>query len=1121
MSSKYLACVASFSLLLLSACSDSGTGEADKTPDEAAIAANNRAVGLMGRFEYADARSGFAAIVDEWPVWHDARLNLAIATLNTQEPGSEIAAAELAQQVLEDEPGNLRAHYIAGLVQLYLGAPDAALQHFHFVAENDAQDAHAAYYLAQSYAQLSDYQQALDWYGRAMREDPYLRSAYYGAFQSLQRLGRADEARALAADYQRLENNPRSHLAEFKYTRMGPKGSALTVDLETDVAQAEPQGPLFLDGAPLRVDGPQPDWQTADQQVAPGITAVDMQGDGVPDLFITNAVAIAGGDAETRRGNLVLQGSDDGAYEVLEDSPLTTVTDVNAALWGDYDNDGRVDVYLSRRGKNQLWRQSEDGAWEDVTAATGTAGADLDTRDGAFFDADHDGDLDLFLVNSDGPNELLNNNLDGTFRPLAEEYGLAGDGSASSMVLPVDLDSDRDADLIILNRDAPHEVFINDRLWSYRPAEGFDEFRNSAAASVIAADIDADGMTELYTIADDGVLLRWQADTDGRFRAARLRLPDDAQSFVGARLAAFDVNGDGRIDLVVSTADGWTVLTIEDDTAESMFEVRAAAATPQLASLPLVDPAFSGPSMLALAADPGELRIWRPGSGRFPFLTIALTGKADDAQSMRSNASGIGAGLGVRTGSRWSLLPGYRNHSAPGQSLQPLSVGLRGARRADFVAIDWSDGVFQSEVDVPTGELLSIAETQRQLSSCPVLFAWNGSEYVFVSDILGVGGMGYAVAPGQYATPRPRESYLLPDGLLQPQDDRYVLKIGEPMEENAYIDAVRLAVYDVPAGWQVVLDERMGISPPEPTGAAFFFKDEILPDGATNDRGTDVLDSVVTADGVAAPVGELDARFIGRLQSEHVLILDFEGLPDHDADAALLVIDGWVEYPYSQTNFAAWQAGAAFEAPTLEAHAEGEWQVVAEQFGYPAGMPRRMSLPLRNLPSGTSSLRLRTNMQIYWDRIAIAFAAEPEQKNTQIIPLADASLRKTGFAARTTFDQFRPYYDYARLSPFWDTRYMSGYYTRLGPATELVSDIDDAVAIIGPGVELHIEFDIAAPAPEGWQRFYVLESNGWAKDMDLFTRDGDTVGPLPDTGKPAGVRDRLHQRYNTRYQSGY
>ena len=111
-----------------------------------------------------------------------------------------------------------------------------------------------------------------------------------------------------------------------------------------------------------------------------------------------------------------------------------------------------------------------------------------------------------------------------------------------------------------------------------------------------------------------------------------------------------------------------------------------------------------------------------------------------------------------------------------------------------------------------------------------MLFAWNGTSYAFISDILGVGGMGYMVAPGEYSAPRPHENFLMPDGSLQPHNGRFVLKIGEPMEEAAYIDAVRLVAYDLPPGFDMVLDERMGILGPQPSGQTIYFTKEQITD---------------------------------------------------------------------------------------------------------------------------------------------------------------------------------------------------------------------------------------------------------------------------------------------------
>nr|VFK38243.1 MAG: Repeat domain-containing protein [Candidatus Kentron sp. SD]VFK44319.1 MAG: Repeat domain-containing protein [Candidatus Kentron sp. SD] len=1183
---------------------EQGAGEtriqAIQAPGPKAIRANNRGVGLMGRFDYGAAAEVFAGLAAEYPDWRDAKLNLAIAILNRQKEGDEKEALALVDEVLAVDSKHLRAHYVAGLLRLYLSSSLEAMGHFAEVAEGDPKDAYAAYYLGQCLAQQSEPEKALVEYRRALALDPYLRSAAYGAFQALQRLRRRDEARAFIDRYQRLGANPRARLAEFKYTRMGPKAEALAVGVVTERQYApRPKGPVFTDLAPLTEAEFLPVLSEYSSEYlgkragkdarSISMTVVDLEQDGNPNLFV------AGVSGEKGQHNLLLTATQTGEFAARYDTPLTRVPDVNGALWGDFDNDGHTDVYLCRRGENQLWRNDGEGGWIDVTVASGVGNGALDTMDGAFFDADHDGDLDLFLVNVDGPNELLHNNLNGTFRAggLKGTNGKDGKGnSAPLLVIPADLDRDRDADIIVLNRAPPHRVYVNDRLWAYHSSPDFSDFEAAPALSATVGDSDRDGWPEIYTLTPDGVMV-WARNGEGKFTPRVLsRAPwadetfsgpapfagggangdvkDDAKDMITSdspwRMAMMDADGDGILDLLMGSRRGWSVVRLARRADESkekvagtlMAEPLFTAMIPEgkrlLGMTPMLQRPGAGHGLVGLmgtTTDGGvergvELLHWTPGRGRYPFLALAFSGREEVGKSMRSNASGIGTRVAARVGARWTIVENFRDHSGPGQNLQPIPIGLGGASGVDFVAVDWSDGVFQTELDLDPGQLHRITETQRQLSSCPVLFAWDGEKYRFVTDFLGVGGMGYALGPpGEYGIPRPWENLLLAEG-VSPKQGRYVFKLTEPMEETAYLDALGLTVHDLPPGWRMVLDERMNIEGPEPTGAAIFFRREFLPERAVNERGETVTAFVASADGRAALVGALDRRFIGRLAGEHVLTLVFPeeirgsseipGASPHgsadrrttdrlgiDGKTPVLIIDGWVEYPYSQTAFAAWQAGANWEAPTVEALGEdGAWYPILTRFGYPAGMPRTMSAPLRGLPPGARTIRLRTNQEIYWDRIAVAFPESPPKIHKYPLSLAGARLAAVGFPKRADGPQRYPRFDYDRRRPFWDTRPMSGSYTEYGPVDELLSQVDDALAIFGAGEEIHVEFTAPAePPPPGWRRYLVLETHGWTKDRDLYTRNGETVAPLPEGGRSSERRDALHARYNTRYVGDY
>jgi hypothetical protein len=1074
-----------------------GNGAAPFVADAAYVAAVNDAAGQMGRYDFQAAVDRFAALAAAHPDAAETSYNLAVALLNRQRP-DDAAEAERRLRALTDHAVlATRARYTLGLLLLYQGRDADAYPLLSTVARAMPRDPYPAYFAGQARLSASP-AEALTWFDAASAGDPLLRSAHYGAFQALQRTGQTAAAETRLAEFQALERDPRARLAEFKYSRMGPLAEVVFVEADETPAPA-PSGSRFAAPA-VRVGlrGVPP----AISHHAPALTVADIDGDGALDVFVSDA-----GTGPTP--NLVVRRTGAG-WTPVDGHPLAGVDDVRAALWGDLDDDGLTDVVLARgRGRTALWRQSPAGIWRDVTATARAGTASVDAVDGALVDADHDGDLDVFLVNARGPNELLNNNGNGTFRRIAAEAGVAGDGRPSLGVAIADLDGDRDHDIVVLKATPPHAVYLNDRVWRYRAHPDASAFTAADIDAVLAADLDADGRPELYAAGGAG-LQRWTVD-ERHVRHDQV-LVAGPRAGVRPRLATADTDGDGRFEIMTTHGATWAAV----DTRGKAAVVADGGTALVSWTVAAFDPA-RGPSVVGLGAT--GLVEWAAGEGRHPFLAIATTGRSQASDQRRSNVAGVGTRVHVRTGSRWTAFDTARQQSGPGQSLQPTPIGLGGARRADLVALTWSDGVLQTELHLDAGRLHVIEETQRQLSSCPVLFAFDGTATRFVTDLLGVGGLGFFERPGVYSTPFPQESVLLPGAALgTTPDGRLRLHIGEPMEEVAYLDRLELVAYDVPPGWQMALDERKAIASAPPSGAPVFYAHERRPVRVVNDRGHDVTDAVARVDHRAAPPGAADPRFIG-LTTRHALELVFDVPIDRGPGRPTLVADGWVEYPYAQTVFAAWQAGAPIEAPTLEARgSDGRWRVVAPQFGYPAGMPRRMTLPLPPLPPGTTALRLTTTQEIYWDRLSVAYAAPAPGVAARPLALATATLREAGFARRTTGPQRTPFYDYDRRTPLWDTRHPRGWYTRFGDVRPLVADADDATVILGPGEEVVVEFEAPPDPPPGWTRHYVVAARGWCKDMDLYTQDGETVTPLP--GRDTATRRALHAQFATRYEGG-
>lgn len=1109
--------------LVAGACSGGGS---EPPLTDVQVAALNHGLGLMGQFEFEAARLQFQGSAqvhgNRW-----ALTNAAIALMNQSTEGAQARAIDEFESILRSY-GGLGADiwatpvYCLGLCELYLGRPERALPHLRRCAEGVPGDAHAAFYLGQCLELAGAEAEALAWYQRAATCDPFLRSAQLGIQRMEARSGNAAAADAAMATFERLATNPRSTVAEFKYTRMGALAMCI---VPPSPAPPPAQGPMLAAPRPLAVAaGSALPWSATG---GVSVTVVDLDGDEAMDLVIPVAF-----DGDTC--NAILHAAPQGFVQDVT-HPLATAAGVQAVLAGDLDNDGRVDLVSLGATGVRVWMQAIDG-WSERTNAWGLEGVAA-PRDGVLADLDHDGDLDLAVVDGSGALRLFAGLEGAPMREITDRLQGGQVGPATQIALG-DVDADRDADLLLAGPQGC-TVWVNDRLWAWSRSPNFTTIEGRPAAWIACVERGSDGAPQIMIRQPPkdatgsptwigGSLTVFGPSTPARGAAWSGAWEPIANGTLGVGDAqgtstlftVADLNGDLHGELLCGEG---SVLVGLDAQGRQVWTERAhePASAWALANL---DPTM-GPSVIATQPG-GPPLVFGPGSGRGGFTAVDPRGRTNPAQSMRSNASGIGTRLTARIGRSWSSTTAWRIGSGPGQSLQPVSIGLGGAPCVDALAIDWSDGVTQSETWLAAGKRRTLVETQRQISSCPVIFAWNGHEHAFVTDCLGVGGLGYLLEPGVYAPPRPWEHVLLGPGTLGVSSGEYRLKLAEPMEEACWIDGARLIAWDLPPGWSMGLDERMGLADPQPTGAPVFWRTELTPSAATSawsGKGApparDTLDAIARTDLVAADPGPLDHRLIGRLRGDHAITLEF-GSDLSKFEHAWLVMDGWIEYPYCQTMFAAWQAGAAYRAPSLEARApDASWVMVAEQFGYPAGMPRRSMLPLPALPAGCTALRLTTNQQVYWDRIAIALA-EPAPTAPVPCDAASARVARRGYALRTTGAQFRPQYDDALARPLWDCRTQLGSYTRLGECLPLTAVQDDACAIFAGGEELELAFT-APPEPAGRVRHWVLALDGWCKDMDLFTKGGETLDPQPMRGAEWSPAARaLHERFNTRVQGG-
>ena len=1101
-----------FVILVLSGCliSCNETSQQEKHSlmlDEALLQKLNQAAATMGQYQYSETVALLEPLHQKHPKHSQITLDLAIAVLNRQQDGDVDRAIQLTENVSNIEPENIQAKYIRGLLMLYQGKAEQAVLNLTVVVGKLSDDAYAHYFLAQALDQSRSYVDAFQHYTKAIELMPELRSALYSGAMAARRLKDKETARHYLSLYQKLENNPRAKLAEFKYTRMGPLAEILPQNLNSQIQRLpQPQGDVWASKV-LTIDTEASSFSV--------IQTYEMNGSA---LLISSI---------SKPNSVDLASNQSVSYQISEQK-FEQVDHVypNALIsaWGDVDNDGLFDsVQCDHQGVNLLLQGTDKPFTSTVLLRTQQQNVRCVSL--KLIDADHDGDLDVYVAFSDGKDALFSNNGDLTFRDLSSLWTFEPI-SSTEQVLPVDWDHDRDLDILLLKASGHIQILTNALFWQYH-LESLDLHNDSRIVKLIIVDSDADGQWELLSYDQNQLLKLWKKDHSEHWNAQILMKDLGTVN----SLIAQDITGNGELEIIVAGTQGLNWFSLNEtplNPAKSHWLTHSAVAKASL----MASNNAKGPTLVTLQTDnkgQNQFQIYFPSVGLYQFANIYLSGKESQSASMRSNRQAIGVEARARLAGTWQIIQPLTSSSDQGQNITPMMFSTLGKPSLDYLELRWPDGVFQTEMKVSARPQL-IEETQRQLSSCPVFFVKTDQGYQFVSDLLGVGGMGFLESPGKFIPPRPWEYFLIPQDLIKSDSSKVTIQISEPMEENTYLDSVQLHRYHLPPQWKMVLDERMGVSDPLPTGKAIYYQHEIKPELILNREQQEVNQHLSQTDHQPAPMGKLHAQYIGLLETPQVLTLYFnqDDLTQFQTKPLGLMMDAWLEYPYSQTVFAAWQAGIQYQALSFELRVNGQWQPWRREMGYPAGMTRRSYYPLDKLPAHTDALRLSSNLELYIDALHLIVEENAPMVQVETAQLAQAELAKIGFPKRLKTAFNRPEYVFDEREPFSDMKNLRGNYTRFGRIDDLVQGEDDALAIFGSGESIGLEFHFNHPPTkslemnDGDSTYYVLEVRGYAKDMDLYTEHGGTVTPLPQKFRQdAKVHSRaqaLNAYFNTRYQ---
>ena len=363
------------------------TSQPDKTAEAARL--NNLGAAYMNQQLFEKALKAFEQAVALDPKFQIAQMNQGIALLNL---GRVDAARQFLEDAVKQNPNDPHAWYNLGMLEKNSGNPQAAAEAFRRVTEIDLNDADSWYFLGASYAQSKQYPEAIDAFQHALKLNPLHASAEFGLSRAYQQSADLTHAREHLTRFQYITQNKLGSPISLAYGEQGKY--SLAEESPEMVQKVPPQIPVrFIDvteAAGLKTKSSSATAKDLASYLGPGACFLDYDNDGRLDIFLPDNGKEGGMSLYHNLGN--------GKFEdVTKRAGLDPTLHAIGCTAGDYDNDGATDLAVSLKDRVLLLHNEKNGTFKDVTEP---AGIKIEGFNAGltFIDYDHDGDLDLFVT---------------------------------------------------------------------------------------------------------------------------------------------------------------------------------------------------------------------------------------------------------------------------------------------------------------------------------------------------------------------------------------------------------------------------------------------------------------------------------------------------------------------------------------------------------------------------------------------------------------------------------------------------------------------------------------------------------------------------------------------------